>query len=124
VCSVSIQKNSGKPSTVVASPRRMKPTSVVYWLRFVIAIVAGFANNSLHIGQSNPAIGDPTLALLVGIGLGLAFYVLSILIVRHVFGFGDAELKGKHRDVTLGGGTFIVVWVMVSVLLNTLIGAS
>ena len=121
---MSVQKDSGKPSAVVAGQHRMKPTSVVYWLRFLVAIVAGFANNYLHIGQSNPAIGDPTLALLVGIGLGLGFYVLSILIVRQVFRFGEAELKGKHRDVTLGGGTFIVVWVMVSVLLNTLGGTS
>jgi hypothetical protein len=121
---VSIHKDTAKPSTVVAGQRKMKPTSIVYWLRFTVAILAGFANNSLHIGQSNPAIGDPTLALLVGIGLGLGFYLLSILIVRHVFGFGETELKGKHRDVTLGGGTFIVIWVMVSVLLNTVIGAS
>lgn len=113
-------QNSGKPNAVVVGQHRMKPTSVVYWLRFLVAIVAGFANNYLHIGQTNPAIGDPTLALLIGIGLGLGFYVLSILIVQHVFHYGDAELKGKRRDVTLGGGTFIVVWVMVSVLLNTL----
>jgi hypothetical protein len=121
---VSVQKGSGKSGAIVAGQHRMKPTSVVYWLRFIVAIVAGFANNFLQIGQSNPAIGDPILALLVGIGLGLVFYVLSILIVRHAFRFGEAELKGKHRDVTLGGGTFIVVWVMVSVLLNTLRGTT
>ena len=83
-----------------------------------MAIVAGFANNYLHIGQST--LGD--LALFAGIGLGLGFYVISILIVRQGFHFGETELKGKHRDVTLGGGTFIVVWVMVSVVLNTVWG--
>jgi len=29
-------------------------------------------------------------------------------------------LKGKRRDVTLGGGTYIMVWVLVSVVLNTM----
>jgi len=28
-------------------------------------------------------------------------------------------LKGKNRQITLGGGTFIFVWIMVTVLLNT-----
>ena len=92
-------------------------------MRFALAIAAGFTNNFLHIGQANPSIGDPNLALIVGIALGLAFYLLSILIVRRVFHYGEKELKGKNRDVTLGGGTFIIIWVMVSVLLNTL-GAS
>jgi hypothetical protein len=31
-------------------------------------------------------------------------------------------LKGKNRYITLGGGTFIVLWIMVSVLLKTLLG--
>ena len=81
-----------------------------------MAIVAGFANNYLNISQT--ALGD--LALIAGIALALAFYGLSLLIVRHVFQLGETELKGKHRDVTLGGGTFIMVWVLVSVVLNTL----
>ena len=83
-----------------------------------MAIVAGFANNYLHIDQTN--LGD--LALIGGIAVALGFYVLSILIVRHGFHFGETELKGKRRDVTLGGGTFIVVWAMVSVVLNTVWG--
>ena len=82
----------------------------------MMAIVAGFANNYLRIGQTT--LGD--LALFAGIGLGLGFYLLSILIVRKGFRFGEVELKGKHRDVSLGGGTFIVVWIMVSVVLNTM----
>ena len=84
----------------------------------MLAIVAGFANNYLHIGQTT--LGD--LALIAGIAVALGFYALSILIVRHVFHLGETELKGKRRDITLGGGTFIVVWVMVSVVLNTLWG--
>lgn len=96
----------------------------MYWFRFLLAIGAGFANDYLHIGRIALALGDPTFALLAGIGLGLGFYLLSVLVVRHVFRFGEAELKGKHRDVTLGGGTYIVVWVMVSVLLNTLGGVT
>jgi uncharacterized membrane protein len=96
---------------------RIKPNSVVYWMRVLIAIAAGFANHLLGITQAS--FGDA--ALYTGIGLGVLFYLLSVLIVRYVLHYGEVELKGKNRDITLGGGTFIVLWIMVSVLLNTLL---
>ncbi len=112
------QPSSGNPQVLTPTTSKIKPSSLVYWTRFLLAIVAGFANTFLHIGQTT--LGD--LALIAGIAVALGFYALSILIVRHVFHLGEIELKGKRRDITLGGGTFIVVWVMVSVVLNTLWG--
>ena len=97
---------------------RIKPTSLVYWTRFLLAIVAGFANSYLHISETT--LGD--LALIAGIALAVCFYGLSVLIVRRGFHLGEAQLKGKRRDITLGGGTFIMVWVLVSVVLNTVWG--
>lgn len=94
---------------------RFKATSAVYWLRFFLAVGAGFTNYLLRI--NGESLGD--LALYAGIGLGIAFYILSIAIVRYVLRYGEVELKGKNRYITVGGGTFIVVWVMVAVLLNT-----
>lgn len=101
--------------TEVQGQGRMKAASVVYWLRFFLAIGAGFANNLLRISEAT--LGE--LALYAGIGLGIVFYAVSVLIVRFVLRYGEAELKGKNKYITLGGGTFIVVWVMVAVLLNT-----
>jgi hypothetical protein len=80
------------------------------------AILAGFTNQALHIDVAT--FGD--FATFVGVGLGLAFYLLSVVVVRYVLHYGEAELKGKNRYITLGGGTFICVWVMVTVLLYTL----
>jgi hypothetical protein len=91
---------------------------VVYWLRFLLAVAAGFTNNFLHIGAGT--LGD--FALFGGIGLGAVFYAISVVIVRYALRYDENQLRGKNRYVTLGGGTFIVVWVMVSVLLNTLTG--
>jgi uncharacterized membrane protein (DUF485 family) len=87
-------------------------------MRVLLAIVAGFANHFLGINQS--VFGD--LALPAGILLGVLVYLLSIVIVQRVLRYGEVELKGKNRPITLGGGTFIVLWIMVSVLLNTLLG--
>jgi hypothetical protein len=104
-------------SNVQVQPqRRIKPASVVYWMRFFLAICAGFANQLLRISETT--LGD--LALIVGIGVGVAFYLMSVLIVRSIFRYGEAELKDKNRHITLGGGTFIVVWVMIAVLLNSI----
>ncbi len=94
----------------------MKPASVVYWLRVAFAILAGFVNQLLHVDQVR--FGD--FAVFVGIGLGVVFYVLTIFIVLRVLHYGEAELKGKNRYLTLGGGSFIVLWITISVLLNTL----
>ena len=88
---------------------------MVYWLRFLLAVAAGIANHYLRIGEAT--FGE--FALFVGIGVGLLFYVMSIVIVRYSLRYGETELKGKQRYITVGGGTFIVVWVMVAVLLNT-----
>ena len=79
-------------------------------------MVAGFSTHLLQITYAN--WGD--LAFYLGIGVGVAFYLLSVLIVRDVFHYGEVELKGKNRYITLGGGSFVVLWIMVSVLLNTL----
>lgn len=82
-----------------------------------MAVAAGFANHFMGITEAS--FGDA--ALPAGIGLGLVLYLLSIVIVRNLLHYGEAELKGKNKYVTLGGGTFIVIWVMVAVLLNTLL---
>ena len=94
----------------------LKPSSVVYWMRFVLAILAGLSNQILHIDAAS--FGDASTY--VGIGLGVAFYLLSVIIVRHMLHYGPTELRGKNRDITLGGGTFIFVWIMTTVFFYTI----
>jgi membrane protein YdbS with pleckstrin-like domain len=105
-------------SQTLSQPKpRIKPTSVVYWMRVCLAIVAAFAEQLLHVNVAT--LGD--YAQMVGIGVGIAFYLLSVLIVRHVLRYDPTTvLKGKNRDVTFGGGTFVMIWIMMTVLLNTL----
>jgi hypothetical protein len=80
------------------------------------AILAGFANHLL--GISTQSYGD--FAFPLAISLGVVVYLVTVVIVRNVLHYSEVELKGKNRYITLGGGTFIVLWVMLSVLLNTL----
>jgi Na+/proline symporter len=85
-------------------------------MRLVLAIIAGLTNELLHINVAS--FGD--FASLLAIGVGIAFYLFSIILVQHVFHYGEAELRGKNRHITLGGGTFIFVWIMVTVLFYTI----
>ena len=82
-----------------------------------MAVAAGFANHFLGITELN--FGE--LAFPLAIGMGVVFYLLSILIVRNVLRYGEVKLKGKNRYITSGGGTFIILWIMVAVLLNTIV---
>ena len=107
-----------RPPQATTKLSKVKPATAVYWMRFILAILAGFANDYLHISSTQPMWGN--LAELGGIGLGACFYIVSILIVRFVFRYGEAELKGKHKYITIGGGTFIVLWIMILVLVNSL----
>jgi hypothetical protein len=84
-------------------------------MRLVLAILAGVTNQLLQINVTT--FGD--FASVVAIGLGVVFYLASIIIVQHVLHYGEAELRGKNRYITLGGGTFIFVWIMVTVLFYT-----
>ena len=85
-------------------------------MRVALAIIAGAANQLLHIDVANFGY----LASVVGIALGVSFYLVSIILVRYVFRYGEAELRGKNRYITLGGGSFVVLWIMVTVLFHTL----
>jgi membrane protein YdbS with pleckstrin-like domain len=102
--------------TVTQPKPRMKPTSVVYWMRFFLAIMAAITEVVLHVNVLT--LGD--FAQIVGVAIGIVFYLLSVMIVKYLLRYDDAALKGKNRQITLGGGTFIFIWIMVTVLLNTL----
>lgn len=105
-------------SQTLSQPKaRIKPTSVVYWMRFFLAIMAAVTETVLHVNVLT--LGD--FAQIVGIAVGIVFYILSVMIVKYVLRYDDTTLKGKNRQVTLGGGTFIFIWIMMTVLLNTLI---
>ena len=95
---------------------RIKPTSVVYWMRLFLAIMAALTETVLHVNVLT--LGD--LAQVAGIAIGIVFYLLSVMIVKYVLRYDDAALKGKNKQVTLGGGTYIFIWIMMTVLLNTL----
>lgn len=97
-------KKEKKPVSV----KRFKPTTIVYWFRFGLAIFAGVLCYLLQIKGS------------IGLVLMAVIYVISYGIVRGVFRFSEADLKGKYRRTILGLGTYIFIWALTWILLYTL----
>ena len=56
----------------------------------------------------------------VGILVALMTYLFSYFLFTYGFKYGEVELKGKQRALTLGSGTFVFVWAAVWILLSTL----
>jgi hypothetical protein len=89
----------------------------VYWSRFLIALATGvgsvFALRGV-VGGDLATLAYPTLAILV--------YALTAVVYRDLLGYGEAQLKGKSRYITLGIGTFVFAWLAGVILTYTLLG--
>ncbi len=95
----------------------MKPSSVVYWSRFLIALATGIGS----VVALRGVVGEE-LATLVYTTLAVLVYGLTAAVYRNVLRYGEAQLKGKNRYITLGIGTFIFAWLASLVLTYTFLG--
>jgi hypothetical protein len=94
----------------------VKPSSVVYWSRFFIALATGvgsvFALREVVTGE---------LAMVVYPAVAILVYALTVAVYRYGLRYGQAELKSKNRAITLGIGTFIFAWLASLALTYTLL---
>jgi hypothetical protein len=95
----------------------LKPSSVVYWSRFFIAIATG-AGSVFALKEA--VSGD--LASVVYTAVAILVYALTVALYRYGLGYGEAELKTKNRAVTLGIGTYIFAWLASMIVAFTLLG--
>ncbi len=96
--------------------QRLSPSSVVYWSRLGFAVLASVVYTALGLGREGVVLGT-----LNAIALGFLFYVASVLVVKHVWKYGPAELAGPRKHVTLGMGSYIIWLIFMLTLLNTLL---
>jgi hypothetical protein len=81
----------------------------------LIALATG-AGSVLLIGR----IVGGELAQVAYVALAVLVYAITVVVYRYLLGYGEAELKGKHRYITTGIGTYIITWMMALVLAYTL----
>jgi len=94
----------------------LKPSSVVYWTRFLIAIATGVGSVLALNGIVSGEIATSAYA-----AIAIVVYALTAVVFRYLLRYGEAELKGKNRYITLGIGTFIFAWMMALVLTFTIL---
>ncbi|MBS7645898.1 MAG: hypothetical protein QXR65_05550 [Candidatus Bathyarchaeia archaeon] len=87
---------------------QIKPSGIVYWFRFFLAILAGASSYILHLKGVQ------------GISVMMLLYIVSYYVVRYGLRYGEAELKGRNKAVMIGIGTYIFVWAATWILLYTL----
>ncbi len=97
-------------------PSRLAPSSVVYWSRLGFAVLAGVVYNVLGLGLQGIPVGTVS-----AIGLGALFYAVSVFVVRYLFGYGEAELKGPRKHVSTGMGSYIIWLLFIIIFLNTVL---
>ncbi|MGQ9542558.1 MAG: hypothetical protein ACUVTM_00505 [Candidatus Bathyarchaeia archaeon] len=84
------------------------PSSLVYWSRFGLAILAALLCYILQLRGSN------------GLMLAASIYILSIVLFKNILRYGEGDLQGRHKVTILGLGTYIFTWAAVWILLYTL----
>ena len=89
----------------------------MYWSRFFIAIATGIGSVAALRG-----VVAEELATLVYPAVAVAVYGLTAAAYRNLLGYGEAQLKGKNRYITLGIGTFIFAWLAALILTYTVLG--
>ena len=94
----------------------MKPSSVVYWSRFFIAIATGTGS---VLALKDVLTGE--LATVVYTAVAILVYALTVAFYRYGLRYGEAELKTKNRAITLGIGTYVFAWLASVTVIYTLL---
>lgn len=95
---------------------KLSPASVVYWSRLGFAVLAGLVYTVSGLGRGGVVAGT-----VYALGVGILLYVASVLLVKHVLGYGPSELSGPRKHVSLGMGSYIIWLIFTITLLNTLL---
>ena len=88
-------------------PARYPVTSVVYWSRFGLGILAGILCYLLRLRDTT------------GIIFAVFLYLVSVIVIKNLR-YGEEELSVGRKRLTLGIGTYIFTWAFIWILLYTL----
>jgi hypothetical protein len=96
----------------------ISPPTLVYWARLGFAVLASSLYTALGLRGSDVLIGTSS-----AISMAIGIYAISVFVVKYVLRYGPTELKGPNKHITLGIGSYIIWFVFVTVLLNTIINS-
>jgi uncharacterized membrane protein len=88
----------------------------VYWARLGFAVLAGLLFTALGLRGQDVLFGTSS-----AISIAIGIYAISVFVVKYILRYGPTELKGPNKHITLGIGSYIIWFVFVTILLNTII---
>jgi len=94
----------------------MKPLEVLYWLRFVLGVVAALVCVGYDLAMN--IIGNNTRVLTTGIAFAFIIYVLSYYMIKPRF---LLKVGNPQKVLTTGIGIYILSWLVFWALLYTMI---
>jgi len=94
----------------------MKPLEVLYWLRFVLGVVAALVCVGYDLAMN--IIGNNTRVLTTGIAFAFIIYVLSYYMIKPRF---LLKVDNPQKVLTTGIGIYILSWLVFWALLYTMI---
>jgi len=95
----------------------LKPTSLIYYSRLTAGIIMGVVSTLLSAGYDHSGYTQLSLAITA--------YLFTYYILRFGFKIDPTKLRTKNQILTLGIGTFFLIWILVWVLTYTVfVGSS
>lgn len=88
----------------------LRPTSVIYYSRLIGGILMGIVSTALS-GYDSSGYTQLSLAITA--------YLLTYYLLRFGFKIDQTKLTRKNQILTLGIGTFFLMWILVWVLTYT-----
>jgi len=89
-----------------------KPFEIVFWVRVVLGVLTGTLAGLLGFVSPNPQA-------YLGVFVAIAVYILSVVFARTVV--GNVQQSDRNKLFTAGLGGYIMLFLFVWILYNTLI---
>ncbi len=89
-----------------------KPFEIVFWVRVVLGLLTGTLAGLLGFVSPNPQA-------YLGVLVAIAVYILSVVFARTVA--GNVQHSDRNKLFTAGLGGYIMLFLFVWILYNTLI---
>ena len=88
----------------------MKPTTIIYWTRACLGIVAGLLSTLLSAASGQPSLFN-------GITAALLVYIVTHYVYKSLF---LAKVEKQSKIFTTGIGAYFLTWIVTWVIFYTL----
>jgi hypothetical protein len=100
----------------------MKPLEKIYWLRFILGIVAALICTGYGLATGTISKETFTLDVFInGISFASITYIISYYIIKPLF---IPKVEKPQKIITTGIGIYILSWLVLWILLYTIIAAT